>query len=145
MLSSDSASATLFQGLSAGTLRTVGIRVKEPMVAKSWRVAPGVRPWRISHSTTVVVIEEPMECPGDVGAEATSRCLESPNSLVAQRVAKVDRWRTSDQKQQWLAADLLVTEPRLRRPKGFLALPLLRAALVRGLEQEGVVLAVQAA
>jgi len=64
---------------------------------------------------------------------------------VAQRVAKVDRWRTSDQKQQWLAADLLVTEPRLRRPKGFLALPLLRAALVRGLEQEGVVLAVQAA
>ena len=49
----------LFQGLSAGTLSTVGIWVKEPIETKSWRVAPGWRPLRISHSTTVVVIEEP--------------------------------------------------------------------------------------
>lgn len=59
----------------------------------------------------------------------TTNCLESLNSLVAQRVAKVDRWRSSDQKQRWLAAALLDIEPRLRRLKGFRALPLLRQAL----------------
>src|SRR5512139_4310131 len=52
----------------------------------------------------------------------TTNCLESLNSLVAQRVAKVDRWRSSDQKQRWLAAALLEIEPRLRRIKGFRAL-----------------------
>jgi transposase-like protein len=59
----------------------------------------------------------------------TTNCLESLNSLVAQRVGKVDHWRTSDQKQRWLAAALLDIEPRLRRIKGFRALPLLRQAL----------------
>jgi len=66
----------------------------------------------------------------------TTNCLESLNSLVEQRVAKVDRWRTSDQKQRWLAAPLLDIEPRLRRIKGFRALPLLRAALAREFQQE---------
>ena len=76
----------------------------------------------------------------------TTNCLESLNSLVEQRVAKVDRWRTSDQKQRWLAAALLDIEPRLRRLKGFRALPLLRVALERECQQqEGIVVAVQAA
>ena len=75
----------------------------------------------------------------------TTNCLESLNSLVEQRVAKVDRWRTSDQKQRWLAAALLDIEPRLRRIKGFRALPLLRAALARELPENGIVLADQAA
>jgi transposase-like protein len=75
----------------------------------------------------------------------TTNCLESLNSLVEQRIAKVDRWRTSDQKQRWLAAALLDIEPRLRRLKGFRAMPLLRVALERELHQEGTVLAVQAA
>lgn len=59
----------------------------------------------------------------------TTNCLESINALVGQRTDKVDRWRTSDQKQRWLAAALLDIEPRLRRIKGFRALPLLRTAL----------------
>ena len=76
----------------------------------------------------------------------TTNCLESLNSLVEQRVARVDRWRTSDQKQRWLAAALLDIEPRLRRIKGFRALPLLRVALERALpQQEGTVSIVQAA
>jgi transposase-like protein len=76
----------------------------------------------------------------------TTNCLESLNSLVEQRVARVDRWRTSDQKQRWLAAALLDIEPRLRRIKGFRALPLLRVALARELQQEeGTVLAVHVA
>lgn len=59
----------------------------------------------------------------------TTNCLESLNALVEQRTAKVDRWRTSEQKQRWLAAALQDIEPRLRRIKGFRALPLLRSAL----------------
>jgi putative transposase len=75
----------------------------------------------------------------------TTNCLESLNSLVEQRVGKVDRWRTSDQKQRWLAAALVDIEPRLRRLKGFRALPLLRAALERECHQEGTAVVVQAA
>ena len=69
----------------------------------------------------------------------TTNCIESLNALIAQRIAKVDHWRTSDQKQRWLAAALLDIEPRLRRVKGFRALPLLREALRReGQGQEGI-------
>lgn len=59
----------------------------------------------------------------------TTNCLESLNALVGQYTDKVDRWRTSDQKQRWVAAALLEIEPRLRRIKGCAHLPELRAAL----------------
>ncbi|MGH7405356.1 MAG: IS256 family transposase [Candidatus Methylomirabilales bacterium] len=67
----------------------------------------------------------------------TTNCLESIQALVGRRTGKVSAWRTSDQKHRWLAAALLDIEPRLRRIKGFRALPLLRAALqtaIRGQE-----------
>ena len=66
----------------------------------------------------------------------TTNCLESLNALVEQRTAKVDHWRTSDQKQRWLAAALLDIEPRLRRVRGFRALPLLRQALLAAMTTE---------
>jgi transposase-like protein len=66
----------------------------------------------------------------------TTNCLESLNALVEQRTAKVDHWRTSDQKQRWLAAALLDIEPRLRRVRGFRALPLLRQTLLTALSTE---------
>jgi transposase-like protein len=75
----------------------------------------------------------------------TTNCLESLNSLVEQRVAKVDRWRTSDQKQRWLAAALLDIEPRLRRIKGFRALPLLRQALLAEVQGDKTATRIQAA
>ena len=75
----------------------------------------------------------------------TTNCLASLNSLVAQRVGKVDRWRTSDQKQRWLAAALLDIEPRLRRIKGFRALPLLRQALLAAVQGETTATWIQAA
>jgi transposase-like protein len=59
----------------------------------------------------------------------TTNGLESILALVEQRVGKVDRWTTSDQKQRWLATTLLELEPRLRRLRGYRALPQLRAAL----------------
>ena len=75
----------------------------------------------------------------------TTNCLESLNSLVEQRVARVDRWRSSDQKQRWLAAALLDIEPRLRRIKGFRALPLLRQALLVHVQGEKAATSIQAA
>jgi len=59
----------------------------------------------------------------------TTNGLESILALVEQRVGKVDRWTTSDQKQRWLATTLLEIEPRLRRLRGYRALPQLRVAL----------------
>ncbi|MDR7420503.1 MAG: hypothetical protein QN178_16510 [Armatimonadota bacterium] len=66
----------------------------------------------------------------------TTNGLESVMALVEQRVGKVDRWTTSDQKQRWLATVLLEIEPRLRRLRGYRALPQLRAALQQALRQE---------
>ncbi|MGH8630014.1 MAG: IS256 family transposase, partial [Burkholderiales bacterium] len=59
----------------------------------------------------------------------TTNGLESILALVEQRVGKVDRWTTSDQKQRWLATTLLELEPRLRRVRGYRSLPQLRAAV----------------
>jgi putative transposase len=65
----------------------------------------------------------------------TTNGLESVMALVEQRVGKIDRWTTSDQKQRWLATVLLEVEPRLRRLRGYRALPQLRVALHQALKQ----------
>ena len=59
----------------------------------------------------------------------TTNCLESLNAQLGQLTDKVDHWRTSDQKQRWVASALSFIEPRLRRIKGYHHLPQLRAAL----------------
>ena len=59
----------------------------------------------------------------------TINCLESLNAQHGQVTDKVDRWRTSDQKQRWVASALLTIEPRLRRIKGYRHLSLLLTAL----------------
>jgi hypothetical protein len=61
----------------------------------------------------------------------TTTCLESRNAQLGAYPATVDRWRSSDQKQRWVASALLMIEPRLRRIKGYRHLLLLRAALQR--------------
>jgi transposase-like protein len=61
----------------------------------------------------------------------TTNCLESTNALVEERCAKVDAWKTSNQRHRWLATALLDIEPRLRRVKGHRHLPKLEAALRR--------------
>ena len=66
----------------------------------------------------------------------TTNCIESVNSLIAERCGKVDAWRNSNQKHRWLAAALLDIEPRLRRVKGFRHLPLLRRALQHASKNE---------
>ena len=59
----------------------------------------------------------------------TTNCLESLNAQLGQLTDKVDHWRTSDQKQRWVASALLAIEPRLRRIKGYRHLAQLHAAL----------------
>ena len=63
----------------------------------------------------------------------TTNCLESTNALVEERCAKVDVWKTSNQRHRWLATALLDIEPRLRRVKGHRHLIKLEAALRRAL------------
>jgi hypothetical protein len=46
----------------------------------------------------------------------------------------VDAWKTSPQRQRWLATALLDIEPRLRRVRGYQHLPQLEAALARRLK-----------
>lgn len=62
----------------------------------------------------------------------TTNALESIMAQVEHRTAKVDHWRTSDQKQRWCAAALLQLEARLRKLKGYRHLPALQAALGAG-------------
>ena len=59
----------------------------------------------------------------------TTNALESIMAQVEQRTAKVDHWRTSEQKQRWCAAALLGIEPRLRKVRGYRHLPRLVEAL----------------
>ena len=59
----------------------------------------------------------------------TTNLLESVMARVEDRTAKVDRWRTSDQKLRWCAAALGVMERQFRRVKGYTQLPLLLQAL----------------
>jgi transposase-like protein len=63
------------------------------------------------------------------GSFKTTNPLESIMAQVEQRTAKVDHWRTSEQKQRWCAAALLLIEPRLRKVKGYRHLPRLAEAL----------------
>ncbi len=65
----------------------------------------------------------------------TTNSLESILALVEQRVGKVDRWTTSDQKHRWLATTLLELEPRLRRVRGYRVLAQLRVALKGAITQ----------
>lgn len=68
----------------------------------------------------------------------TTNCLESLNAQLGQLTDKVDHWRTSDQKQRWVASALLAIEPRLRRIKGYRHLPQLQGALQRELQRKSV-------
>ena len=66
----------------------------------------------------------------------TTNCLESVNSLVEERCAKVDHWKNSSQRQRWLATALVEIEPRLRKVMGYRHLLKLREALKRALKIE---------
>jgi transposase-like protein len=63
----------------------------------------------------------------------TTNILESIHARVASRTDKVDHWKTSEQKQRWVATALLDLEPHLHRVKHFEALPDLQHALARAI------------
>lgn len=68
---------------------------------------------------------------------ATTNVLESINAQLGRLTRNVTRWRNGDQKQRWVASALLDIEPRLRRVKGYRALPQLRAVILREQADEG--------
>ena len=55
---------------------------------------------------------------------------------MEERCAKIDHWKTSNQRHRWLATALIEIEPRLRKVKGYRHLPMLREALKRELKIE---------
>lgn len=63
----------------------------------------------------------------------TTNLIESVMAQIERKTQRVDRWRTSDQKQRWCAATLLQIEQNFRRVRGFKHLPLLITALSRKL------------
>lgn len=60
----------------------------------------------------------------------TTNIVENVNGLLQQRTGRVTRWRSSDQRQRWVATALLEIEPGLRVIKGHKHLPALRAAML---------------
>ena len=66
----------------------------------------------------------------------TTNCIENLNSQLGKYLGRVKRWMDSDQRQRWVAMGLLEVEQRMRRIDHAEALPLLRAALVKHIEQE---------
>jgi hypothetical protein len=76
-----------------------------------------------------VPVDDEEHHPPDVAEQAVQEPEEDPG-------IEVDHWWTADQKHRWLAAALLDIEPRLRRIKGFQAVPLLRQALQAQLRGE---------
>lgn len=62
---------------------------------------------------------------------STTNILESINAQLGRLTRNVTRWRNGVQKHRWVASALLDIEPRLRRIKGYRALPQLRAAILR--------------
>jgi transposase-like protein len=66
----------------------------------------------------------------------TTNLIESINAGLGQRTDKVDYWRSSDQKQRWVASSLLEQEKRLRRIKGYRHLPRLKDALKKMLDEK---------
>jgi transposase-like protein len=64
----------------------------------------------------------------------TTNALESVNAMIEERCAKVDAWKTSNQRQRWLATALLDIEPRLRKLLGYRHLPKLQEAIRRELK-----------
>jgi transposase-like protein len=61
----------------------------------------------------------------------TTNVLESINAHVERALRRVTRWQSGEQKLRWVASALLDLEPRLRRVKGYRALPQLRATLLQ--------------
>ena len=62
---------------------------------------------------------------------STTNVLESINAQLGRLTRNVTRWSNGVQKHRWVASALLEIEPRLRRIKGYRALPQLRAAILR--------------
>ena len=59
----------------------------------------------------------------------TTNVLKSLMSMIGQKTDKVDYWRTSDQKQRWVATSILYIEKRLNKVNGYRHLSKLRDAL----------------
>lgn len=68
----------------------------------------------------------------------TTNCIESINAQLSRHLGRVTHWKNSDQKHRWLASALILIEPKLRKIKGYQALPQLRRILQKELKLENI-------
>ena len=61
----------------------------------------------------------------------TTNVIENINSLLGIYTDRVDYWKTSEQRQRWVATALLETEPKLNRVSGYHHLKQLRLAMAQ--------------
>lgn len=59
----------------------------------------------------------------------TTNVIENVNSLLGIYTDRVDNWKTSEQRQRWVATALLKIEPKLRKVAGYQHLKQLRSAI----------------
>ncbi len=65
----------------------------------------------------------------------TINAIENVNSLLGIYTDRVDYWKTSEQRQRWVATALLAIEPRLNKVAGHQHLKQLRSAMAQLLEK----------
>ena len=61
----------------------------------------------------------------------TTNAIENVNSLLGIYTDRVDYWKTSEQRQRWVATALLQIEPKLRTVMGYQHLPQLRTVMAQ--------------
>lgn len=61
----------------------------------------------------------------------TTNAIENVNSLLGIYTDRVDYWKTSEQRQRWVATALLQIEPKLRTVSGYKHLAELRTAMAQ--------------
>lgn len=68
----------------------------------------------------------------------TTNLIESINARLGEKTDKVDYWKSSDQKQRWVASALLEIEKGFRKIKGFRNLPRLKEALKKTITERNI-------
>jgi transposase-like protein len=64
----------------------------------------------------------------------TTNCIENLNSIIRKHIGKVKYWKNSLERYRWLAASLIIIEPRLNKIFNFQKLKRLRQAIQKHLK-----------
>ena len=66
---------------------------------------------------------------------STTNVIENLNSQIAKYTRKVKYWKTSDQRQRWIAAALLEAEQKMKRVNNYGALNILQQKILEDINK----------